>query len=151
MSPVGVTATTVGQSETAERALHSRRFTILLRTLRQLPRVLARREEALSTECPMTAFNVVRFQIKPGEEARFLDAHRSGRANWPGLQRGAIIRTGERSYCLIGEWADPDSLRAARTAMIATLDGFRELLEDLGEGRGVTDAISGPEVLRLPD
>jgi hypothetical protein len=99
----------------------------------------------------MTAFNVVKFQVKPGAEERFLDAHRSGRANWPGLHRGTIIRTGEHTYCLIGEWSDPEALRAARAAMIATLDGFRDMLEELGNGHGVTDAVSGPAVLNLPD
>lgn len=99
----------------------------------------------------MTAFNVVKFQLKSGAEAQFLDAHRAGRANWPGLMRGTIIRTGEGSYCLIGEWSDQEALGAARAAMIGTLDGFREVLQDLGEGHGVTDAVSGPAVLDLPD
>jgi hypothetical protein len=62
----------------------------------------------------MVAFNVVKFQVRPGAESRFLDAHRSGRANWPGLHRGTIIRTGEHTYCLIGEWSDLEALRAAR-------------------------------------
>ena len=99
----------------------------------------------------MTAFNVVKFRVKPGAEALFLDAHRGGRANWPGLTRGTIIRTGERTYCLIGEWPDLDALSAARAGMIATLDGFREVLEELSECLGVTDAVSGPSVLDLPD
>jgi len=51
----------------------------------------------------MTMFNVVKFRVKPGQEARFLDAHRDGKANWPGLTRGTMIKTGDRSYCLIGE------------------------------------------------
>ena len=50
----------------------------------------------------MTTFNVVKFQVKAGAEEQFLDAHREGRANWPGLKRSTIIRTGERTYCLIG-------------------------------------------------
>jgi hypothetical protein len=33
--------------------------------------------------------------------------------------------------------------------MIATLGSFRDTLEDLGEGRGVTDAVSGPVVMAL--
>jgi hypothetical protein len=35
--------------------------------------------------------------------------------------------------------------------MIATLEGFRETLEGFGGGLGVTDAVSGPAVLHLPD
>ena len=54
----------------------------------------------------MTTFNVVRFRVKPGQDEAFLDAHRAGKADWPGLVRGVMLRTGERSYCLVGEWAD---------------------------------------------
>ena len=98
----------------------------------------------------MSVFNTVRFRVKPGQETRFLDAHRDGKANWPGLLRGAMIATGDRGYCLIGEWADADAMAKARGKMIETLNGFRETLEDLGSGLGVTDAVSGPVVLDLP-
>ena len=97
----------------------------------------------------MSVFNVVRFRVRPGRDEEFLAAHRDGRATWPGLTRGTIIRTGERSYCLIGEWPDAAVLADARATMLATLDTFRDTLEDLGSGRGVTDAISGPAVLSL--
>jgi hypothetical protein len=97
----------------------------------------------------MSTFNVVRFRIKPGREAEFLDAHRNGKADWPGLVRGHIVKTGERSYCLIGEWSDAGALAGARAQMIATLDTFRSTLEELDGGRGVTDAVSGDSVLEL--
>ena len=97
----------------------------------------------------MTAFNVVRFRVKAGREAEFLDAHRAGRAKWPGLAAGHIIRTGERSYCLIGQWSDTASIGGARADMIATLNSFRDTLEDLGGGVGVTDAVSGESVVDL--
>ena len=42
-----------------------------------------------------------------------------------------------------------DSLAAARPNMLATLDTFRDTLEDQGDGRGVTDPVSGPVVLEL--
>ncbi len=32
----------------------------------------------------MSAFNTVRFKIKPGREQSFLDAHKSVGAEWPG-------------------------------------------------------------------
>lgn len=99
----------------------------------------------------MPAFNVVRFRVKPGQDEAFLAAHREGRANWPGLQHGSIIKTGERAYCLIGQWHDASSIAAARAAMIETLNSFRDTLEPLGAGLGVTDAISGETVLELPD
>jgi hypothetical protein len=60
-----------------------------------------------------------------------------------------MIKTGEHSYCIIGEWTDMADLAAARPKMIATLDSFRDTLEDLGAGLGVTDPVSGPVVLEL--
>jgi hypothetical protein len=97
----------------------------------------------------MPVFNVVRFRVRRGQDAAFLAAHSGERAKWPGLQRGTIIKTGEGTYCLIGEWPDADALAAARAPMIATLDTFRDTLEDQGNGLGVTDAVSGAVVLEL--
>jgi hypothetical protein len=42
-----------------------------------------------------------------------------------------------------------DALAKARPNMIATLESFRNTLEDLGGGLGVTDPVSGSVVLRL--
>ncbi|MGB0083924.1 MAG: antibiotic biosynthesis monooxygenase [Rhodomicrobiaceae bacterium] len=97
----------------------------------------------------MTAFNTVRFRVKPGREQEFLDAHKKIAANWSGLQHANVIKTGDRSYCIIAEWADMDSIVAARPSMIAALDSFRDTLEDLGGGLGVSDPVSGPVVLPL--
>jgi quinol monooxygenase YgiN len=97
----------------------------------------------------MTAFNAVRFRVKPGRDQEFLDAHKSIHADWPGLKHVNMIKTGERSYCIIAEWTDMDALAAARPQMIGTLDRFRDTLEDLGSGLGVTDPVSGPVVLAL--
>ena len=97
----------------------------------------------------MTAFNAVRFRVKPGREQEFLDAHKKVERNWAGLQRVNIIKTGDRTYCIIAEWTDMDALAAARPSMIATLDTFRHTLEELGSGLGLTDPVSGPVVLTL--
>lgn len=97
----------------------------------------------------MTAFNAVRFRVKAGRDQEFLEAQRKAQANWPGLQHANIVKTGERSYCIIAEWSDMEALVAARPSMIATLDGFRDTLEELGGGLGVTDPVSGPVVLAL--
>ena len=97
----------------------------------------------------MTAFNIVRFRVKPGREQEFLDAHRNVRADWSGLTKVNMIKTGDRSYCIIAEWADMVDLAAARPNMIATLNSFRDTLEDLGGDLGVTDPVSGPVVLEL--
>ena len=95
----------------------------------------------------MTAFNIVRFRIKPGMDREFLEAHGSGKTAWPGLKKGVIVKTGDNAYCLIGEWPDRDALATARPSMIATLDTFRSVLEPTASG--ATDAISGPVVLTL--
>ena len=97
----------------------------------------------------MAAFNVVRFRVKRGCDQEFLDAHKRISVDWRGLKRVNMIKTGDQSYCIVGEWADMDALASARPQMIATLDGFRHLLDDLGGGLGVTDPISGPVVLEL--
>lgn len=97
----------------------------------------------------MTAFNAVRFRVKPGRDQEFLDAHKKIHADWPGLRHVNIIKTGEQTYCIIAEWNDMTALADARPKMIATLDTFRHLLEDMGGGLGVTDPVSGPVVLNL--
>jgi quinol monooxygenase YgiN len=100
-------------------------------------------------ENAMTAFNAVRFKVKPGRDQDFLDAHKNVHAAWPGLRHVNIIKTGERSYCIIAEWDDMDALAKARPNLIATLDSFRDTLDDLGNGLGVTDPVAGPVVLAL--
>jgi hypothetical protein len=97
----------------------------------------------------MTAFNAVRFRVKGGRDQEFLDAHRNIQRDWPGLRHVNIIKTGDQTYCIIGEWDDMDTLAPARPGMIATWDTFRDMLEDQGGGLGVTDPVSGPVVLEL--
>ena len=96
----------------------------------------------------MTAFNTVRFRVKPGRNQDFLDAHQRVDRDWPGLKHVNMIQTGEQTYCIIGEWENADALVEARPRMLATLDTFRDMLEDLGGGK-VTDPVSGPVVLNL--
>jgi hypothetical protein len=97
----------------------------------------------------MTAFNVVRFKVKQGSEERFVDMHRKLQPSFRGLVRGNLIKTGDRTFCMIGEWTSLDRLAAARPQMIGVLDQLRDMLEDLGGGLGVTDPVSGEVVLRL--
>jgi hypothetical protein len=97
----------------------------------------------------MTAFNTVRFRVKPGREQDFINAHKRMQANWAGLQRANLIKTGDNTYCIVAEWSDMDALAAARPHMVATLDTFRDALEDLGGGLGVTDPVSGTVVLTM--
>lgn len=94
----------------------------------------------------MTAYNVVRFRTKPGKEQAFIAIHQNTDLRAKGFRKGTLIKTGDRSFCLIGEWDDMDSLAAARPAMIGILDKLRDLLEDLGGNLGVTDPVSGTVV-----
>ena len=97
----------------------------------------------------MTAYNVVRFRVKPGRDQDFIDLHRKARADFKGWRNGALVKTGDQTYCLIGEWDNFNNIVDARPAMIGMLDSFRDMLEDLGSGLGVTDPISGETVLQL--
>jgi quinol monooxygenase YgiN len=98
----------------------------------------------------MTAYNVVRFRVKPGMEEAFIASQRKsieGDADMPGSLSAALVKTGERQYCFVGRWADYDSIVAARPQMISFLNEVREYLEDLGGGLGVTDPASGVAVV----
>ena len=97
----------------------------------------------------MTAFNVVRFKVKPGNEQRFVDAHRKSRPAFKGFLGGNLIKTGDRTFCFVGEWRTFQNIANARPQMIALLDGFRGMLEDLGGELGVTDPVSGQAVAKL--
>ena len=53
-------------------------------------------------------------RVKPGREDEFLDAHKKIERNWAGLQHVNVLKTGDRSYCIIAEWTDMNALAAAR-------------------------------------
>ena len=97
----------------------------------------------------MTAFNIVRFRGKPGREEAVVEAHRRADPTVKGFLRGSLVKTGDRTYCMVGEWDSFDSIVAARPQMIGQLDTFRADLEDLGSGLGVTDPVSGEVVLDM--
>jgi hypothetical protein len=97
----------------------------------------------------MKAFNLVRFHVKPGGEEKFIEEHRRAASDFPGFQRGSLIKTGDRSYCFIGECDDDESIQRAEPQMAAALDQLRDTLEDLGGGLGVTDPVSGELILEL--
>ena len=95
------------------------------------------------------AYNVVRFKVKPGKEQEVMAVWK-GSPTPKGSGRGVLIKTGDRTYCFVGEWDSMNSIVAARPEMIAQLDKVRPLLEDLGGGLGVTDPVSGEVVMTLP-
>jgi hypothetical protein len=94
----------------------------------------------------MSAYNVVRFRVKPGREQEFVAAHRNiSTDEFGGLIEVALVDTGERTFCFVGKWQSFDDIVAARPAMIALLDSYRDMLEDLG----VTDPVSGTAVVEV--
>jgi hypothetical protein len=97
----------------------------------------------------MTAFNVVRFKVKPGNEQQFVEAHRTARPRFKGFLGGSLVKTGDQTFCMVGEWRNFQSIVNARPQMIALLDGLRGMLEDLGGGLGVTDPVSGDAVYKF--
>jgi hypothetical protein len=97
----------------------------------------------------MTAYNVVRLRVKAGLEDEFLAHFGAMGRNFPGMRKAALIKTGERSYCSIGEWDSFGDIVGARPSMIANLDMFRHTLELLSDDVGVTDAVSGEAVLEI--
>ena len=97
----------------------------------------------------MTAYNVVRFRVKPGRDQDFINLHRKANADFKGWRNGALVKTGDQTYCFVGEWDSFNNIVDARPGMVGMLDSFRDMLEDLGNGLGVTDPISGETVLQL--
>ena len=103
----------------------------------------------------MTAYNVVRMRVKPGREQEFVDLNKKtdraliDRMKNNGFRKASIVKIGERTYCFIGEWDNFDSIVRSRPDMIKDLDTMRDLLEDLGNGLGVTDPVSGAVVAEL--
>ena len=96
----------------------------------------------------MTAYNVVRMRVKEGREQDFIDRNwQVDPTSMEGLKKISIVSTGDRNYCLIGEWEDASAIAGAGPLMISALDTFRDTLEDLGTGSGVTEAMSGEAVI----
>ena len=58
----------------------------------------------------MTAYNVVRFRVKPGREQDFVDAHKIDDPGFEGMRKFALIDTGGGTYCVVGEWESFDHL-----------------------------------------
>lgn len=98
----------------------------------------------------MTVMNVVHMRVKPGMEAEYIRLHQAFDAKaMKGSRNFWLVKSGERSFIVVGEWDNSEAMVAARPAMIANLDRLRPILEDLGGGRGVTEAWSGEVALHL--
>ena len=98
----------------------------------------------------MTAMNIVHMRVKPGQEEEFVKLNKElAGSEMPGARKTWVIKTGERSYCIVGEWDNFDAIVEARPPMIEALDKMRDMLEDLGGGRGVTEPYSGEAVVEV--
>lgn len=98
----------------------------------------------------MTAMNVVHMRVKPGKVDEFIRLHEDFDLKaMPGGRNFWLMKSGENSFVVIGEWDSLTALAAARPAMIASLDKLRPILEDLGGGRGVTEPWSGEVALHM--
>jgi hypothetical protein len=101
-------------------------------------------------EVAVTAMNIVHMRVKPGREEDYLKHNRElQNEEMPGIRKMWIVKTGERQYCFVAEWDSFQSIVNARASMIKSLDGMRDMLEDLGGGRGVTEPYSGEAVVEL--
>ena len=98
----------------------------------------------------MTAMNIVHVRVKPGREADFMQVNQDlGRGEMTGVRKFSVVKTGDRQYIIVGEWESFDAIAKARPAMISNLDAMRDMLEDLGGGRGVTEPYSGDVVVEV--
>lgn len=92
----------------------------------------------------MTAFNIVRARPKADRVQDFLEHNRTRDiGDHVGLIEMNLVDTGNGEFIYVGQWESMEALAAARPAMIRTLDGMRDMLEDLGHDLGVTDPRSG--------
>ena len=78
-----------------------------------------------------------------------MDYHRNIKPGFKDFKRGVIVKTGDRTFCFVGEWASFQKAAAARPIMIGLLDGMRDMLEDLGNEISVSDPVSGDLALEL--
>ena len=80
-------------------------------------------------------------------EERFINIHKQFMFNMRGFRRGHLIKTGETSYCFLGEWNSSEDSLNAENSMVEMLDKFRDTLDDQGSGVGVTDFVVGDAVI----
>lgn len=95
----------------------------------------------------MSGFNVVRFTVKDGMDDKFLSENKKFIFDDPGFKRGNMIKTGDHNYCFIAEWESASDSMNAEASMVEMLNCFRDTLEDMGDGKGVTDFVVGDAVV----
>ena len=68
----------------------------------------------------MSAFNVVRFRVKPGMEEKFIEAQKKLGKDFTGFTAGHLIKTGDRGFLSRRE-AKVAGSRTAGAALIYTI------------------------------
>ena len=97
----------------------------------------------------MTALNIVRYRVKAGQQKEFEDRNRTADWSMKGCRSMSLVKTGDVTYCYVGTWDSYKDIANARPRLIGILDSFRDLLEDIGGGLGVTYAVSGEAVVEI--
>ncbi len=92
--------------------------------------------------------NVVRFRVKPAQQEEFERIFKAT-DKWDGMLMHVLAKTGEQSYVAYGLWESEEDMQTAMPQMIALLDSYRHLLEELSPHLGVTDPVSGTVVLEV--
>jgi len=96
----------------------------------------------------MEYINGVRVSVKEGKVEEFVSLNQDFQKG-VGQSKSYLVQTGDRKFCWVGVWDSEQALVNARDAMISNLDTVRHCLEDLGNGLGVTDPISGPVMVNI--
>ncbi|EYD75922.1 hypothetical protein Rumeso_02540 [Rubellimicrobium mesophilum DSM 19309] len=97
----------------------------------------------------MEACNVIRMRVKPEYEEEFLRINDNpGHDVEHGLRTSLLVRTGERTYCFVGQWDSLEALATSGPVVVRELDRVSHMLEDLGDGKGCLEPISGEVVAR---
>ena len=96
----------------------------------------------------MEYLNAVRVCVKEGKVEEFVSLNQDFQKG-VGQSQSYLVRTGDHTFCWVGVWDSEQALVDARDQMIGNLDQVRHCLEDLGNGLGVTDPVSGPVTLSI--
>lgn len=94
----------------------------------------------------MTAFNILRYRVRSGQNGAFEAAFRETGFSAAGLMRGSLVKTASIGYSLVGEWESLAAINAARPVVAAAIERQRPFLDDMGGGLGATYEDAGDVV-----
>jgi hypothetical protein len=89
----------------------------------------------------MTAFNLVRFRVKPVSEGDFIAAHCAIRQGCSGVRKGSLTKPGDQTLCIIGVWSGMRALANACPKLIGVPDGVHHFSKIWATVWGVTDPV----------